>query len=100
MATKKCNSDSSIMLYQYLNDYCNSTLSYDFVTTVDIIFPQPEVPVLEATNQQIVYDAYYNYRSCHRILLNNEHCQSGCKIVYKRIGYDDEKVDPNNQKLI
>lgn len=88
MATKKCNSDSSVMLYQYLHDTCNSILSYDFVTTVDIMFPQPEVPVLETSNQQIAYDNYYTYgprRRSNEILLNNEQCQTGCKIIYKRM---------------
>lgn len=83
MATKKCNSDSSVMLYQYLHDTCNSTLSYDFVTTVDIMFPQPEVPVLETSNQEIIY--YNHYYGRNGMLLNNGQCQTGCKIIYKRM---------------
>ena len=45
MATKECNHNADIMLYQYLYDICNSTITYDFITTVDVMFPTPAPPV-------------------------------------------------------
>lgn len=99
MATKECNHDSDIMLYQYLYDICNSTISYDFITTVDVMFPTPAPPVpvpcapvactpvpctprtLKTTGNAVSYSCsrYSSYSNSKS--LSDYECNQACRIV-------------------
>ena len=84
MATKECISGSGLMLYQYLYDTCNSSISYNFITTVNDIFPDPIVPVLKTSGNHAFnyYDNYYG--RTQYVTLTADQCKIGCQISYER----------------